>query len=337
MSQLSACIRPLLTLPDEEIKAVDIMHAALQDTPHSYPVLHAQCDFLMSKGKHEWAQEVAQQAVNAAPSEFVTWAKLSEAYIELGQFDKALLTLNSCPMFTFNERDLHRMPTPLKTHLPVKKFVADSGILDEESSRDNEADVALLRLPAPGLRGTFAKAYALLTLLVSKIGWDELLKTRSKVFVMEEEYRAHKQTTSLDMNGAADDSASITGVRSPPRTPTDIPTIRISTESSRNQANGKAVEHARQPSVTSIKEETGEEEEGSPTSVPTVEVEKPAEAHGVQDADPAQNQVLDGEEEVSAFSNKRLCERWLDNLFLRVRLSQRRLGADKVVESCTRI
>jgi hypothetical protein len=123
---------------DEEIKAVQIMHRALEQDPQSYPILHAQCDFLLSKGKTEWALQVAQQAVNSAPSEFVTWAKLTETYIELGRFDAALLTLNSCPMFTFNERDLHRMPTPAKTHLPVKKFVADSGILDEDSARDNE-------------------------------------------------------------------------------------------------------------------------------------------------------------------------------------------------------
>ncbi len=61
--------------------------------------------------------------------------------------------------------------------------------------RFDQADIALLRLPAPGLRGTFAKAYALLARLVSQIGWDELLKTRSAVFVMEEEYRAQKAST----------------------------------------------------------------------------------------------------------------------------------------------
>jgi hypothetical protein len=163
-------------------------------------------------------------------------------------------------MFTFNERDLHRMPTPARTHLPVKKFIAESNILDEESARDNEADVALLRLPAPGLRGTFAKAYSLLTLLVSKIGWDELLKTRSVVFVMEEEYRLHKTSNSID------DSASITAMRSP--TPSEIPTIRISSESARH-APAK-------PETAQTGEENG----------------------------------LDGED-VSAFSNKRLCERWL--------------------------
>ncbi len=50
--------------------AVKIMHQALQDNPLSYPTLHAQCDFLLSKGKPEWARQIAQQAVNAAPSEF---------------------------------------------------------------------------------------------------------------------------------------------------------------------------------------------------------------------------------------------------------------------------
>jgi hypothetical protein len=84
------------------------------------------------------------------------------------------------------------MPTPARSHLPIKSFILESGLLDEEAGRDNEADVALLRLPAPALRGTFAKAYELLTKLVSQIGWDELLRCRSQVFVMEEEYRAQK-------------------------------------------------------------------------------------------------------------------------------------------------
>lgn len=49
-----------------------------------------------------------------------------------------------------------------------------------------------MRLPAPALHGTFAKAYSLLTRLAAKIGWDDLLKCRSSVFVMEEEYRILK-------------------------------------------------------------------------------------------------------------------------------------------------
>ncbi|WVQ95035.1 hypothetical protein IAU59_002127 [Kwoniella sp. CBS 9459] len=302
---------------NEEIKAVKIMHSALAANPQSYPVLHAQCDFLLSKNKPEWAQAVAQQAVNSAPSEFVTWAKLTETYIELGQFDSALLTLNSCPMFTFNERDLHRMPTPAKTHLPIKKFIAESGILDEESARDNEADVALLRLPAPGLRGTFAKAYSLLTLLVSKIGWDELLKTRSQVFVMEEEYRMHKTAPSVDANGHADDDASTAGMRASsdrgPNTPSEIPTIRISTESARtpngtthNRGLSSSTNHGEErPHMEPVLEKPEiaqtSEEPGSPLAM---KGEEQSEEEGDESDSP------------SAFANKRLCERWLDNLFL---------------------
>ncbi|KAK0549843.1 bud site selection protein [Tilletia horrida] len=224
---------------NEELKAVQIMHHAIAQSrlptgstlPHpplgaatgagqplSYALLHVQADFLRSKGKAEWALKLAKQAVNSAPSEFVTWAKLTELYIDLGEWDSALFTLNSCPMFTYNERDLHRMPTPSKSHLPIKNFIAESGLVNEESSRDNEADVALLRLPAPALRGTFSKAYGLLTRLVSAIGWDELLKCRSAVFVMEEEYRMQKAggptspgEDGVPSDGLADAGAGING------------------------------------------------------------------------------------------------------------------------------
>ncbi|KAF5389777.1 hypothetical protein D9757_006011 [Collybiopsis confluens] len=176
---------------NEEVKAVQIMSSSIRQTPHSYTLLHAQCDLLRSKGKYDWAVKLARQAVNCAPSEFVTWEKLTECWIDLGEFESALLTLNSCPMFTFNGRDMHRNLTPAKLHLPFNRPIGE--ILPERvKTEDDEADPALLRLPAPGLRGTWARAYALLTRLVSQIGWDELLKTRSYVFVMEEEYRMQK-------------------------------------------------------------------------------------------------------------------------------------------------
>jgi len=195
--------------------------------------------------------------------------------------------------------------------------------------------VALLRLPAPGLRGTFAKAYHLLTLLASKIGWDELLKTRSQVFVMEEEYRLHKTHASVDLNGL-NDTSSVTGIKSPgppesqdqdqqvpgsaiSATPSEIPTIRISTESARtpNPVHGDGKFPA------SVAEEQ-EEEEGDPASPAGTEevhqdepvLEKPETAHEKEDASGAAGVISgEGEEAVSAFSNKRLCERWLGELF----------------------
>ncbi|PWN49435.1 chaps-domain-containing protein [Violaceomyces palustris] len=215
-SEVAALVAEAYLGMNEELKAVQVMHSAIQQTPQSYALLHVQADFLRKKGKTDWALKLAKQAVNCAPSEFVTWAKLTECYIELGDWESALFTLNSCPMFTYNERDLHRMPTPARSHLPIKQFIAESGLVNEDSARDTEADVALLRLPAPALRGTFAKAYSLLTQLVSKIGWDELLKCRSSVFVMEEEYRAQKANQdagrSVTQEGLADEDASVKGI-----------------------------------------------------------------------------------------------------------------------------
>jgi hypothetical protein len=267
----------------------------------------------MSKGKPEWACQVAQQAVDSAPSEFLTWAKLAETYIELGQFDKALLNLNSCPMFTFNERDLHRMPTPARTHLPVKKFISDANLFDEESARDNEADVALLRLPAPGLRGTFAKAYHLLTLLVAKIGWDELLKTRSAVFVMEEEYRQHKTSGSVDTtatmlasagkreeNGHAesDENASTRAIHSP------VPSDHESEEASPADEHGVNGEQL-------VQKEAGEKQGQDQMPPTTPSIEKPESlAHAPESGD-KEDDNAEASFQNSNFSNKRLCERWL--------------------------
>ena len=180
---------------NQEVKAVQVMHRALQQNPHSYVVLHVQSDFLRSKGQLEWATRLAKQAVSCAPSEFTTWAKLSECFVEAGEWAAALFTLNSCPMFTYNERDLHRIPPAARTHFPVPQLAAQCKLLIDESISNDSVDAALLRLPAPALRGTFASAYGILTKLVRKIGWDELLKCRSEVFVMEEEYRTQGAPT----------------------------------------------------------------------------------------------------------------------------------------------
>ncbi|ELU43718.1 ChAPs family protein [Rhizoctonia solani AG-1 IA] len=343
-------------IPDEEIKALQTLSAALASsrpdprasisTPPSYTLLHVQCDLVRSKGKKDWAVALARQAVNVAPSEFLTWAKLTECYIENGQYESALLTLNSCPMFTYNERDLHRMPTPARTHLPVREFIKDSGILDEDS-----ADIALLRLPAPSLRGTFAKAYALLTRLASEVGWDELLRKRSAVFVMEEEYRSVKMRNA-EQNGEpiihedgtithgrpADDNASTRGMRRSPspgalsNLSTDevefaVPTIKVTHEEDESQANGvptiKVSEHN--------DEGAGEEKEASGFSGAAEGLEKPVSITvSTEEAEHKENGALNEPgsvppkpDETMSFSTKRLCERWLDNLFMVLYETQR--------------
>ncbi|KAL0958001.1 hypothetical protein HGRIS_000176 [Hohenbuehelia grisea] len=333
---------------NEEVKAVQIMASAIKLIPQSYTLLHVQCDFLRSKGKYEYALKLARQAVNCAPSEFVTWEKLTELYIDLGQYDSALLTLNSCPMFTFNGRDAHRTLPTSRVNFPFDRPIAE--VLPEKArTEDDEADPALQRLPAPGLRGTWARAYALLTRLVAQVGWDELLKARSVVFVMEEEYRMQKAQTDIHstangtkpqeqvihedgsvapanrgsvisegttLNANDDDAASTRAMRSPQSPPTTsasdltngvepvsvIPTIKISTES-----DGEGEEDIAT---------NGPANGDAKPAVKVDALEKPSQAAaGESDSSNGEQTPLPAQEPFS-FSNKRLCERWLDNLFM---------------------
>lgn len=271
-------------------------------------------------------------------------------------------------MFTYNERDLHRMPTPARTHLPIKQFIADSNILDsdETGKSETDADIALLRLPAPGLRGTFARAYALLTRLVAKIGWDELLKTRSAVFVMEEEYRAQKaaaattaSTENLNGDGqvimedgtvvgpsingkSADDDASIRAMQSPRdnkplpssgpgsvasvgklEAPSQVPIIRVSSESDRSHehVDGDDEHKANGAASSDAESESGQEITVGQTAAqglekPSAVAANDEEPENTGRTSPRPNQESKGQSDAFSFSNKRLCERWLDNLFM---------------------
>ncbi|TFK20379.1 chaps-domain-containing protein [Coprinopsis marcescibilis] len=326
---------------NEEVKAVQIIASAMRETPQSYTLLHVQSEFLRSKGKLDWALKLARQAVNCAPSEFVTWEKLTEIYIELGQFESALLTLNSCPMFTFNGRDAHRTLPVTKIHLPFTKSIGEI-LPDRVKTEDDEVDPSLSRLPAPGLRGTWSRAYALLTRLVSQIGWDELLKTRSSVFVMEEEYRYQKAKSEIksatikpkgegdaspDAESDAgrvvihedgtvtrrsfDDKASTRGIISPP-------SPRTADSASGSNGGGAAI-----PTIKISSDEDTSDAEEEEADIAQTPVAPKSEANGVQKPQQAAGEDQDGSDtsnqpaaEPFSFTNKRLCERWLDNLFM---------------------
>ena len=172
---------------------MSLLKEAIEELPMDYSLLDCQATFLQSKGNLKWALPLAERAVIAAPSEFGTWSKLAEIYVGLEQWDNALLTLNSCPMFTYQDKDAPRMPEPARVLLPV---LPDT-MLDEIDESMNGYDTEMVhpnlrKLSAASYKGTFLKAYSLLTDITAKIGWDQLLKIRSQVFVMEEEYRSEK-------------------------------------------------------------------------------------------------------------------------------------------------
>jgi tetratricopeptide (TPR) repeat protein len=201
----------VLLLKDEEVKAVKAMFEGIKKTPRDSALLLVQSKFLTQKGQLELALQSAISAVNSAPSEFNNWANLSKVYLELGDIEQSLFTLNACPMAGFKEKfHLKRMiPTsPDKLHLPLPTDVHldDVGALDsaQVAQEHKSIDQALINLPGANLKSTFAKAYDILTQIVHKTGWEALLKYRARIFVMEEEYRSKSSSQTNVTDDASD-------------------------------------------------------------------------------------------------------------------------------------
>jgi len=204
---------------NEEVEGVRILYEALKESPMDYVMLDTQAEFLLRKAetaatpgpKEErlrMALGCADRSTIAAPSEFGTWARLAQVYVAMEDWENALTILNSCPMFTYQDKDSPIMPEPKDVHLPTLPETRLDEIDSEPESRYSEqVDPSLLNLRAASYRGTFKAAYSILTEMTAKIGWDQLLKIRSNVFVMEDEYRHEKQdSTHVGKRNASTDA-----------------------------------------------------------------------------------------------------------------------------------
>ncbi|KAF2445026.1 chaps-domain-containing protein [Karstenula rhodostoma CBS 690.94] len=303
--EISSLLARVYIEADEEVKAVQLLHEVIQDLPMDYSLLDCQAEFCNKKGRGDLALEIAKRSVVSAPSEFGTWARLAEIYVSLEQWDLALLTLNSCPMFTYQDKDAPRMPEPQRVFLPIMPEAICDEIIDSPVDDVELVHPTLRKLHAAGFKGTFLKAYMLLTEITKKIGWDQLLKIRSQVFVMEEEYRNEKQTAPHVQTTSR--NASVTALRSPSPTP---------------KANGEV--HGEVEEAPSDAEDDAEDDapNGGPSSSAPPALEKPSHTvasevvkAGSEDPHPVTPSNLN-QQNYTHFHNKRLCERWLDNLFM---------------------
>jgi hypothetical protein len=203
--EVASLLAKVLFMANEEVEGVCVLHAALKDSGMDYVMLDSQAEFLLKKAglastpeqkdeRLRMALGCADRSTVAAPSEFGTWARLAQVYVAMEDWENALTTLNSCPMFTYQDKDAPVMPEPKDVHLPTLPETRLDEIDSEPESRYSEqVDPSFLNLRASAYRGTFKQAYSILTEMTAKIGWDQLLKIRSNVFVMEDEYRSEKQ------------------------------------------------------------------------------------------------------------------------------------------------
>lgn len=202
--EVSSLLAKVLLMGNEEVQAIKVLHEAVKQSPMDYVMLDTQAEFLKGKALNPNTPELkderlkmalgcADRSTIAAPSEFGTWARLAEVYVAMEDWENALTTLNSCPMFTYQDKDAPAMPEPRDVHLPILNESRLEDIDSEPDARYGEqVHPSLLNLRASMYKGTFKQAYSILTEMTAKIGWDQLLKIRSNVFVMEEEYRSEK-------------------------------------------------------------------------------------------------------------------------------------------------
>ncbi|KAI1183750.1 chaps-domain-containing protein [Nemania serpens] len=304
--EVSSLLAKVLFMGNEEVQGVRVLYQALKESPMDYVMLDSQAEFLIKKAmtaetpaqreeRLKMALGCADRSTIAAPSEFGTWARLAQVYVALEDWENALTILNSCPMFTYQDKDAPIMPEPKEVYLPTLPETRLDEIDSEPESRFSEqVDPSLLNLRAAGYRGTFKLAYNILTEMTAKIGWDQLLKIRSSVFVMEDEYRTDRQD---DAPQAA-----------PPKRNPSTDGLRGSPEPTTN-GNHETEDQEAKKDVASTSE-TLANGNGDET------VEKPIHTidPGEVKADGDTTSITD--EHLSRLNNKRLCERWLDSLFM---------------------
>ncbi|KAM0555827.1 hypothetical protein ACHAPJ_006224 [Fusarium lateritium] len=330
--EVSSLLSKVMFMGHEEVSGVRTLHQSLQETPMDYVMLDTQAEFLMSKAKSAPTPEIrderlkmalgcADRATVAAPTEFSTWARLAQVYVAMEDWDNALTILNSCPMFTYQDKDTPLMPEPKEVHLPTLPETRLDEIDSEPESRYSEqVDPSLLNLRAASYRGTFKKAYDILTEMTAKIGWDQLLKIRSNVFVMEDEYRTEKQEATQPP-ASTKRTPSTDGLRGTPDQTVDGDE---ETESESAEKPVVAVSDADADADTEASEKPTTNGEDNNIEKPSNvidpgEAKADSEVSSMDDAlrTQADNpQATKNDEHLSKLNTKRLCERWLDSLFM---------------------
>lgn len=341
--EVASLLAKVLFQGNEEVQGVRALHQSLKELPMDYVMLDTQAEFLLKKAKTATSPEqkeerlrmalgCADRSTIAAPSEFGTWARLAQVYVTMEDWENALTILNSCPMFTYQDKDAPIMPEPKDVFLPTLPETRLDEIDSEPESRYSEqVDPSLLNLRAAGYRGTFKQAYSILTEMTAKIGWDQLLKIRSSVFVMEDEYRNDKPelTTPAKRNASTDalrgtpdptpangdatdddgedgDEEEEADEKKPkgPETDSLAPTLT---------PNGQTEDALEKPSSTVDPDEI-RKSEGE--NVRLCHTHRESSIRGIPHLLTPKTQGTNDDDHLSRLNNKRLCERWLDSLFM---------------------
>lgn len=203
---LNVLIVRILIMKNDFAKAVRLMHDCLMKIPRDGWMLNEQSKFLINQNRPDLALIPAIISVECLPSEFSCWKNLILIYILRKDLKNALLALNSSPMYTNKRKDIYAALKPKNFEFPFplegkieniwkdcESFGCISGIggiveFSPNSEIEKTSKYRLKVYEETKLNCTFKEAYNLLSLMTKQCGWSELLKIRSEIFVMEDEY-----------------------------------------------------------------------------------------------------------------------------------------------------
>lgn len=208
----------------EQQNAVRLMYDVLKTHSRNGWMLQKQAEFLLGKNRPDLALIPAMKAVECLPTEFRCWRTLIKTYILQKDFKNALLTLNSSPMYSNRKKDTYpalkpkdfNFLYPSEGKIPsvwqdCETFGCISGYggIVEFSPANQINSLSPLHAEVyeqTKLQATFKEAYNLLAIMTRQLGWTELLRIRSEIFVMDDEYNASvemEKKKELDRNLAA--------------------------------------------------------------------------------------------------------------------------------------
>lgn len=277
---VAVLIAQVLLMKDDEITAVQVMGEGIARDKRDSELLLLQTHFLMDKKRYDLALPMAKQAVQSAPSDFKTWTALVKVYTKLNDFENALLTLNSCPMNSHKDKFSLRRIIPLRGGGDDLHLPSPVDVtLDEVSNLQSTAIAFEQKNLDPQLTNLPAANLKSTFTLAYDLLTDIVIKTGWESLL---KYRAK---------------------------------VFVMEEEYRKDKNGKRADEKAEPekaeqvdgSTASISEQAASISEQAANSLPTdvsstTAVKSPKkEANG------------DHEHE---YKKKRLCERWLDNLFM---------------------
>eukprot|EP00658_Telonema_sp_P-2_P028705 TRINITY_DN21950_c0_g1_i2.p1 TRINITY_DN21950_c0_g1~~TRINITY_DN21950_c0_g1_i2.p1 ORF type:complete len:918 (+),score=221.19 TRINITY_DN21950_c0_g1_i2:97-2850(+) len=187
-------------------EARKIATKALREHPGTVELQLAMCDICLDEDDLETALEHARRAVQCDRSRCASWLKLVQIYVKAQNYDLALIGLNVMPE-PEEARPSRVLGVPKtaagKTEPKMKLRPTEDPeqwLQDQvEEPAEPGSDILQRELPAAQFRGMEMEVYKLLVAMYNDLGWDQLLRIRSEIFLMQEDV-----TTELTEAAAAE-------------------------------------------------------------------------------------------------------------------------------------